>query len=103
MSKSKSPSKILLFQNQFHFHSFDDVPVTQARSLGESVGLSRKLVAVFGVLGVRGSLTIFMHKHRRFIQIFVNWICKIGREYNVESIIQIERAIKVFPAIMQIV
>ena len=86
MSKSKSPSKILLFQNQFHFHSLDDVPATQARSLGESVGLSRKRVAVFGVLGVRGSLTIFMHKHRRCIQIVVNWICKIGREYNVESI-----------------
>ena len=79
-SKSKSPWKILLFQNQFHFHSLDNVSAIHARSLGESVGLSRTRVAVFGVLDIRGSLTIFMPKHRRFIQIVVNWVCKIGRE-----------------------
>ena len=79
-SRSKSPSKILLFQNQFHFHSLDNVPATHVRSLGESVSLSRKRVAVFGVLGVRGSLRFFIHEHRRFIQIVVNWICKIRLE-----------------------
>jgi len=57
----------------------DNVPATHVRSLGESVGLSRKQVAVFGVRGVKGSLTIFMHEHvtRNSLDTLLPFISKI--------------------------
>ena len=47
---------------------------------------SRAYPLPFDVLGVRGSLTIFMHKHRRFIQMLSTGFVKLGKSitYNDE-------------------